>query len=223
MINRCSSRESYLSNYPNAMRSISMLFIKDINLLPLNQQRFFNPRIFSKNNPIVGNCVYGYLREIDDEFGPKGSLKYIGEGSSSRPLNQHSRHCVVKSHRNIVIFVDDIDKPTGLVLERLLIDCYGRIVNSTGILENKNPGNNIPSKLKLDQIESLLMLCEQVTEINSTRRKNQRKEKNKCISEFNSMMPSTTYSYCTRNYNDECKKYLPHEIDVIFFDYEQSV
>jgi hypothetical protein len=84
-------------------------------------------------------CIYGYLRETDDEYGPAGTLYYVGEGTPSRVIDKN--HGVkVPSPANIVIFADGLTKQESKIGESLLVSYYGRINKKTGILENIKPG-----------------------------------------------------------------------------------
>lgn len=108
-----------------------MLFI---NNLGLPEGFPYTPRQFTGANNITGICVYGYLREEDDEHGPAGSFYYIGEGGASRPLGPHRVR--VPDPKFIVIFTDDLNKDKGWDIEKQLIAHYGRICDESGILEN---------------------------------------------------------------------------------------
>lgn len=110
-----------------------MIFIND---LPLLEVYDFEPRPF--DNQIQGYCVYGYLRESTDEYGPAGSLRYVGEGAPSRPLAKHAVR--VPDAEYIVILKDRLDKNGGVDREKILVSHYGRIDLGTGILENRKEG-----------------------------------------------------------------------------------
>lgn len=97
----------------------------------------FTVKPYSTWTALSGFYVYGYLREEDDEFGPKGSLRYIGEGKGRRLVMPHGVR--VPSSEFIVIFTDDITKKESILMEEQLISHYGRIINGTGILENIKP------------------------------------------------------------------------------------
>lgn len=112
-----------------------MLFIDDLKSLPAEHVHLFKPRPFSTSSNIQDLCVYAYLREEDDENGPKGSIYYVGEGASTRPSGKHRIH--VPSSTNIWILSDRHEhKDETRYREALLIHYYGRIIDGTGILLN---------------------------------------------------------------------------------------
>lgn len=116
-----------------------MLFIEDLASLPENEREMFCPRPYVSEGDISGFCVYAYLREESDEYGPKGSVRYVGEGTNERPTGPH-RNVRVPSNEHIVILSDRLTKDDGLLREDILIDYFGRIITGTGVLENVRVG-----------------------------------------------------------------------------------
>jgi hypothetical protein len=108
-----------------------MIFVEDSVTLS------FCPRKYSGPDGISRFCVYGYIREEDDDHGPAGSVRYVGEGKSGRPKDKHRVR--VPADEYIVIFQDNLEKKQATSAEEKLISFYGRIVNGSGILENKAP------------------------------------------------------------------------------------
>jgi hypothetical protein len=117
------------------------LFVEDISNLPEYIKNYLNPTLLTHIKQLSGCCVYGYLREHDDEYGPSGSLYYIGEGRSNRPSEKHN-NVKTPDPSLIVIFSDNITKDTATNYEIILINHYGRIDIHTGILMNKTSGAN---------------------------------------------------------------------------------
>lgn len=128
------------------------MYVDDISLLPEQDRHLFQPRPYTSRVNIKGWCVYGYLREEDDEYGPKGSLRYVGEGNAKRPASvDHSVRVPAKQF--IVIFVDNITKAEAVIGEEILIDFYDRITTTEGILENIMPGGRgLPNRKKLKKL-----------------------------------------------------------------------
>jgi len=130
-----------LAQFNNNVNQSPNFFVEDIKKLPKDVKDYFNPVPINSLQQINGCCVYGYLREFDDEFGPAGSLYYIGEGRACRPTEKHNNVNTPNSNL-IIIFTDNISKDTATEYEIILIKHYGRIDIHTGILLNKTSGVN---------------------------------------------------------------------------------
>lgn len=80
-------------------------------------------------------CVYLYLRECEDEYGPKFSVRYVGEGSPRRVASKGHR-VPVPSDNQYIFVVDGLTKKEVRDIEEKIIKIFGRIARGTGILEN---------------------------------------------------------------------------------------
>jgi hypothetical protein len=96
---------------------------------------------YSKEVKLQDFYVYGYLREVDDEHGAAGTLRYIGKGQGGRVKGKH-RVRVPKNRDYIVIFEQGVLEEVAYTIEQELITEYGRIDIKTGILENKDNGGS---------------------------------------------------------------------------------
>jgi len=131
---------------------IQPLFIEDVISLGII------PIKFTHWKELSGYCVYGYLREEDDQYGPKGSVRYIGEGLPKRITHKNHR-VIVPSNEFIVIFKNNVTKKETRKTEEELIKFYGRISRGSGILENikhKCGGTEDPKPHK----KSICQYCE---------------------------------------------------------------
>lgn len=117
-----------------------MLFINDIKALAPEIANLFNPKKLRSTDDIRGTCVYAYVREQTDKYGPIGSVYYIGEGNSCRPSGHHD-NVVVPTEDHIYILNDGLTKVEARGQEAILISYFGRIKNGSGILLNKSLGS----------------------------------------------------------------------------------
>jgi uncharacterized cupin superfamily protein len=85
--------------------------------------------------------LYGYLRDVDDEYAEAGTLYYIGLGQAKRILSKHLIP-VPKNKSNMVIFAEELTKNEAELGEINLINYYGRINDKTGILVNISKGGS---------------------------------------------------------------------------------
>lgn len=118
------------------------------------------------SNDIIGQCVYGYLRETADEYGPANSLYYIGEGTPTRPFSKHY-NVVTPDPKFIVIFAHNLTKEYSMELETQLITLYGRIDINTGILLNKTSGGKSWGPLGKVYDTQPCMFCGEIFATNS--------------------------------------------------------
>lgn len=116
-----------------------MLFIDDL-LVDSTLAARLQPRSFTSKHDLHGHTVYAYLREEDDEYGPAGSVRYVGEGVVGRAISKDHGVRVPTDKKFIVILTDRIVKVEGLELENKLVKLFGKICDGTGILENIKDG-----------------------------------------------------------------------------------
>jgi uncharacterized cupin superfamily protein len=92
---------------------------------------------------LKGYYLYGYLRDVDDEYADAGTgtLYYIGLGQAKRILSKHLIP-VPKNKSNMVIFAEELTKNEAELGEINLINYYGRINDKTGILVNISKGGS---------------------------------------------------------------------------------
>ena len=97
--------------------------------------------IYNKANPPSGYYVYAYLRNKDSEFASMGTPYYIGKGKGQRAWCYHDTKIPVpKEQHNIIILEHNLTELGAFAIERRMIEWYGRIINSTGILRNRVEG-----------------------------------------------------------------------------------
>jgi hypothetical protein len=114
----------------NNEQVITPLFLEDTLVLGVEWKKYTH----WKN--LTDFCVYAYLREEDDEYGPKNSVRYVGEGAPKRIISK--THRVRVPSPDFIMAIDGITKKKARELEEVLIKKFGRISKNSGILENIN-------------------------------------------------------------------------------------
>jgi hypothetical protein len=84
--------------------------------------------------------VYQYLRDVDDEYGLKGTPYYVGKGKGFRFIEKHRKDISVPADEFIYIYTDNLSEGDAHFLEIILIARYGRVDKKTGCLINKTNG-----------------------------------------------------------------------------------
>lgn len=97
--------------------------------------------IYNKSNLPSGYYVYAYLRNKDSDVASAGTPYYIGKGKRQRAWDFHDTNIPVpKEQHNVVILEHNLTELGAFAIERRMIEWYGRIINSTGILRNRVEG-----------------------------------------------------------------------------------
>jgi hypothetical protein len=84
-----------------------------------------------------------YIRGEASQYGDIGTPYYIGKGTGRRLVyKEKAKHEIQlpKSRKNIVIVADNLSEDCAFILEKRLIQQYGRIDIGTGILRNRTNG-----------------------------------------------------------------------------------
>lgn len=99
--------------------------------------------IYSRNNPPVGFYVYAYIRTVDSEIAKAGTPYYIGKGYKKRAWSKGKSETKppINNHY-IVILESGLSNLGALAIERRMIRWYGKIIDGTGILRNKQDGGD---------------------------------------------------------------------------------
>ena len=106
--------------------------------------------IFNSKNPPPGFYIYLYLREKDSENGIKGTPYYIGKGKNKRAWDKHIIP-IPKDTKNIIILDYNLTEENALMLEKELIEIFGRINEGSGCLRNLTDGGTGISGYKHNQ------------------------------------------------------------------------
>lgn len=99
--------------------------------------------IYSRSNPPNGFYVYAYIRTTKSEISEAGTPYYIGKGYKKRAWSKGKSEIKPPTDNHyIVILESGLSNIGALAIERRMIKWYGKIIDGTGILRNKQDGGD---------------------------------------------------------------------------------